>query len=106
MNLDPTTVSLVLGVALPLLVGVITKSHASGRVKSVILALLSAISGGISQAVTDTGSALLSQQTLVTIALSWVVAVATYYGLYKPTGTAEVVQTKTANFGISFTRTT
>lgn len=100
MNLDPQTVSIVLGLALPILVGVVTKAQASSRIKSITLAALAAISGGISQAVTADGSAILSQETLTTIVLTFVTAIASYYGLYKPTGIAPAVQAHTAQFGI------
>lgn len=100
MNLDPQTVSIILGLGLPILVGAVTKANAPSKVKSIVLAGLSAIGGGLSQAITADGSAIISQATLTTIVLTFVTAVASYYGLYKPTGTSAAINARTAEFGI------
>lgn len=100
ITLAPQTVQIILGVLLPLLVGIVTKLNASKAVKSFVLLILSLIGGTLSQAIASDGSAFFSQETLISVATTWVVAIASYYGLWKPSGTSESVNTKTANFGI------
>lgn len=95
--LDVEFVSLLIGTVIPLLVGLLTKLNASSGVKAVVNALLAALAGFLTEAGSDEfvlGSA------IVTVLLTWAVSVATYYGLYKPTGTSQAVQRSTRNFGV------
>lgn len=98
--LDAQTISLLVGIVIPLLVGLLSKIHASSGLKAVINAALSAVAGAFS-AFASTGFSATDWKTLVTsIVTTWVVSVATYYGVYKPTGVAGSVIAKTPNFGL------
>lgn len=93
-----TIITMLTGVFIPILVGVVTRLHASSGLKAVVNALLSAISGALT-ALLDTAN-INWRHVVVNILLTWIVSVATYYGLWKPTTTAQVVQLKTRNIGI------
>jgi len=85
------------GVVIPLLVGVLTKLEASSALKSVCNAALSAL-----------GSVLATMQLefwdwkwfFISWASTFVVSIASYYGLWKPTTVAPRVQEATGRFGI------
>jgi hypothetical protein len=98
--IDAQTISLLCGVVIPLLVGLLAKINASDGLKAVINALLSALAGTLAT-FTQTGlGAGVDWKTLVISILSvWVVSVATYYGVYKPTGVAGSLAAATPKFG-------
>ena len=75
---------------LPLLVGLLTKASWNRNLKAVLLLLIAAVSAGLTQVILD-GSLdnwkLILQQTII----NWLVAVATHYHVWKPTGVAATV---------------
>ena len=81
---------------LPLLVGLLTKASWNRNLKAVLLLLIAAVSAGLTQVILD-GSfdnwKLIAQQTII----NWLVAVATHYHVWKPTGVAE----KVADVGVT-----
>lgn len=94
-SLDLVTVlQLVAGTLLPLLVAVVTKVTTHPGRKAIALAALALVASVLGQII----DALVTQTPLdVGLALllaipTFVVAVATHYGLWKPTGVAETVQ--------------
>lgn len=97
---DAQTISLVVGIVIPLFVGLLSKAHASSGLKAIVNAGLSAIAGALS-AFASTGFSSTDAKTLITaIVTTWVVSIATYYGVYKPTGVSSSVLAKTGNFGL------
>lgn len=98
LEIDPAVLSIALGTVLPILVGIITKQFRSGAVKSSLLALLSAVSGAATVAINDGG--VLTKETIIAAAITWVTAVATYVGFLKPSGVSPKVNEKTSNFGV------
>jgi len=82
--------NLVVSLFLPLLVGLLTKQSWNGNLKAVLLLAVAAISAGVTDLIT-TGSLegwkLLLEQT----AINWLVAVATHFHLWRPTGAAASV---------------
>ena len=84
----------ILAIFLPLLVGLVTKVVTHPGVRAILLALLSALAGILSelvQALTagtayDLGAALVSWIGI------FVVAVASHFGVWKPTGASEFVK--------------
>lgn len=84
----------ILAIFLPLLVGLITKVVTHPGVRAILLAFLSAAAGILSELV----QALTSQTAydlgaaLITWIGVFVVAVATHFGVWKPTGASEVVK--------------
>lgn len=98
--LTAQTVEIIVGVLLPLVVGLVTKLTASPPVKSFLLLVLSLVGSTISNAIVSDGTAVFSQDMIVQIVTTWVIAIASYYGLWRPSGTSAAVNLKTANFGI------
>lgn len=91
-SIDPVQVlTLVVGTSLPVLVGLVTTRVTHSGVKGVTLALLAALTAFASEALSaatteipfDVGAA-------GVLALGvWVTAVATHFGLWKPTGVSD-----------------
>jgi hypothetical protein len=88
-------VGLLVAVVLPLLVGLVTKASWTPALKSVLLAALSAVAG-VAQGFLDTppGVTWDWQHALLAALVTWVIAVATYFGLWKPTGTSDAAQAR------------
>lgn len=99
MELDSQTLAVLTGVLIPILVGIVTKLDASSGLKAVLNAFLSAVAGALSTVVANSGQ-LVWREFVTGVAITWVVSVATYYGLYKPSGVAGTVAATTAGFGI------
>lgn len=99
IHINTELLSVLGGTLIPLLVGLLTKDHAPRAVKSVGLAGLAAVAGAASTAVAGGGN-IVWQDYAVSITVTWVSAVATYYGLWEPTGVAPKVQQVTGRFGV------
>ena len=99
-SLSPETVDtlrLVVSFLAPLLVAVVTREVASSRLKSLCLA---AITGAQTLVLGFLDSSDLDLNDLVRqFGLDMAIAIATYYGLWKPTGVASSVAHKTADIG-------
>lgn len=98
-QLDIPTLNLVLGVAIPLLVGLVTKLRASSGTKAVMNAGLSAVAGGLGAALAASGRVDL-KTVLLGVLTTWGTSILTYYGLWKPTGVSSNLQEVTANIGV------
>lgn len=98
IQLDLTALNFLGGVFIPLLVAVLTRSSASRGLKAVLNALLSLAAGLVATAIATDG--LLEMQTVVSVGITWVTSVATYYGLLKPSGVAPLLADATKNFGL------
>lgn len=90
--------AVLIGALVPILVGVITKLHASPALKAALLLLLEGINGVMVSYFTapqefDWRSALLNAL------VAWVTGIAAYYGLLKHT-VMKVVSPATASFGL------
>lgn len=85
---------LIIGVVLPLVVALVTKLDTRPGLRAILLVALSIVINLLTemlQALTDHSTYNLG--TALTLALgSFVIGVATHYGLWKPTGTAEKLQ--------------
>lgn len=97
----PWVYSLIAGLATPLLTGLIMKVTAHSALTAVINAVLVAISAVVGQIVLGSGT-LPVQNTLVMAVSIFVVNVATFFGLWKPTVGANfsAVSPAVANAGI------
>ena len=86
--------TLVVPVLLPVLVGLVTKQATNPGVKAVLLAALSLLTSVLTSYVnTVSGGAVFDLgQALVLTVPTFATAVATHYGLWKPTGVSETVQ--------------
>ena len=94
---DMTVIALLSGVVIPLLVGLLTKLNASSAVKSILNFGLSALAGGLA---TISETDFQWKPFLVNFAFTWVVSIATYYGLWAPTGTSAKVNDIAPDVGI------
>jgi hypothetical protein len=97
MNQDTQLLTVVTGAAVPLLVGLITKSSASAGLKAFTNLILTAI-----------GTAL---ALIIPVGFEWkpffiqwfqafAISAGTYYGFYKPSGIAPAVNNSTGNVGL------
>ena len=87
------TISLVIGVFLPLLVGLVTKKVTSERTKAVLLAALSAVSGFATEYAQSLGVGTFDwYPALLTSLATFLMAVGLHYGFWKPTGAADSAQ--------------
>lgn len=91
--------SLIAGVLIPLLVGVITKMRASEGLKAIVNAGLSAVAGALTAVLASTG-AVRWQSVVISILSTWIVSVASHYGFWKPTGASQAVQSVAPTFGL------
>lgn len=86
---DPQLISFAVGILLPLLVGLVTTRVTGPGRKAILLAALAALSGFLSELLSDTFS-------LRTALLTWIgtflIAVGTYFGFWKPTGVSAKAQ--------------
>lgn len=77
-------VTVLVGTILPIIVGLVTKASWSGTLKAILLALFSALSGlGSSFLNIPAGQTWNWQQAVLLAFTTWVIAVATYFGLWK-----------------------
>lgn len=94
MDFDTTQVlTLFVSILFPVLVGYVTKASWDSGLKAVILAAVSAVSGVLSSALDPTHS-FHWQAALLTAVGAFAIAVATHFGLWKPTGVSAAVQAR------------
>lgn len=85
-SLDPFTVSLLFGTLIPIVGGVLLKNSLSGTFKAIVNLVLSALAAVINVSLTEGGGAIVSESTLKSTGLTFLVSIATLYGVWKPTG--------------------
>jgi hypothetical protein len=90
----PMVLTLLVSIVFPLFVGVVTKKTASGRLKAILLATISLLSGLASQllAAVTAGTTFDLFTALVTGVGAWLIAIGTYEGFWKPTGIGDAAQ--------------
>jgi predicted membrane-bound spermidine synthase len=88
--IDTAIISVLLGFVLPLVVGIITKKVESGQLKGALLLTASALTGLLNSALTTGG--VLTKDAIIGAVTAYGVALASYYGVWKPTGAANYVQ--------------
>jgi hypothetical protein len=84
-------ISMAIGVLLPILVGVVTRELTHPGVKAILLALLSAVAGFGTEFLGDPEKFIWTA-ALVNWLQTFIIAVATHYGLWKPTSIAKRAQ--------------
>lgn len=84
-------VSMLIGVVLPVVVGLVTTRVTHPGAKAILLAALSAVSGFATEWLGDP-DAFVFQNALFSWVQTFVVAVASHYGLWKPTRVSAKVQ--------------
>lgn len=98
LKFDPMLLTLLLGVILPIVRGIITKVSASQSLKTTVGLILSTVAGIAVQA--QQGDGLISKQMVVAAIIVFVTAQAAHYGVWQPTGASGAIDDKTGNFGI------
>lgn len=94
---DMTLYALLVGVIVPLLVGLLTKLNASSGIKAVLNLGLVAFGTAIATYNQINWS---WKAFAINLGVGWAVSVATYYGFYKPAGVTPTIAKATQNFGV------
>jgi hypothetical protein len=84
LDLSPFLVTTILGTIIPLITGLLTKLSTPAWVKAVLTAALSTVAGALNVSLVDGGGAVVSQSTVISAVLTFIVAVATYAGFWRP----------------------
>lgn len=82
--LTPIVVTMLSGLGIPIIVGIVTKSGAAPQVKQVVTIVLAGVAALITSSTLADGSAVFSLETLLLAAMAWLVAIASYLGVYRP----------------------
>lgn len=90
--LDVALLSILVGTLLPILVGIVTTKVESRKLKGVLLIALSTVGGVLTTAIA--GNGVITKQTVIAALVAYATAVASHYGVWKPQGVTELVQTK------------
>jgi hypothetical protein len=77
-------VTIILGTLIPLVTGILTKATLSPGIKGIITVVLNAVAAAVTTAVVADGSAVFSNQALLTFALGLVASTAAYYNVWNP----------------------
>lgn len=93
-------IGLMISFVLPLLVGLVTKASWPAALKAVLLLALQAITQGI-VAWQAAGADVDWRGYVYAVLLGFVMSVAAHFGLWKPTGLADVAQMTLVNDGMS-----
>lgn len=95
---DPDNQLLVVlvGVVIPIITAVVARWTAAPGVKAVITLTLSAVAGVVTQAIE--GGGIWTSEMIVNAVVAYVIAIATYYGLWKPTTVAPAISQRVPGF--------
>lgn len=87
-------ISLLIGTVLPLLVGLVTKWNADPGVRAVVLLVLSAVSsfGSSWLDAANGGAPFDAGATLLAVLATFLIGVGTHFGLWQPTGLAQIAK--------------
>lgn len=96
--LTPTTIAALIGLAVPLLVSLLSKSHASDGIKVILNLVLTAL-GSVALTIVGTDGGFDFPAFINAWVAAFVTSVTAYYGAYKPSGLAPGLQTATGSFG-------
>lgn len=99
ISLDTLTLTLIVGTAVPLVVALVTKAHASEGVKAIANVVLTAI-GGAGSALLVSPDGLPWQQVVIAAFATYVASGSSYAHGWKPLGIAPALAAATADVGI------
>lgn len=99
VQLDVRLLSLLGGLVVPLLTAVATKRLAHPALKSLVTLVLSVIAGAVAVA-TQANGVVVTDQWVDGIVTTFISAIASYYGFWKPSTIAPRLQQATANVGL------
>lgn len=86
--ISAVALSLYVAPFLPIVVALVTKANAPPALKAVLLLFLSAVTAVVTPLIQNGGSLTIDKPFAIGFATTFVVAVASYYGLTKPLGLA------------------
>ena len=98
-TLNVGVLTFIVATAIPILTALLTKSSASSSVKSVLTLTLALVATAIQRIITANGVVNL-KTAASTFVVTYIIAIATYYGLLKPTGVTGGVNKASARFCI------
>jgi len=100
ITIDASLAMFIVGVLLPIVVGIITKLSAPSWLKAVLHMLFAAVASLIITSITLDGTAVISKTSALIAFGTWITGMATYFGFLMPSGISPAVNTKTARIGI------
>lgn len=95
IDFDPAQViSMLIGVVLPLVVGLVTKWETAPSVRAVLLLLLSAVSAFMTELLSSiTGNSIFDVgATLLAVLSTFLIGVGMHFGFYKPIGASDAAK--------------
>lgn len=92
VQLSALTVSLIIGLLIPIVTGLVTKYSTSSGLKGLITLMLNAVQTLVVTATVADGTAIISRETFVNFCLALVISVASYAGVYRPLGVTSSTQ--------------
>lgn len=84
LELSALSVQLLIGLVVPIVVGLITKLTTSSGLKALVMLVINAAQTLLVQATMADGTAIISKQTFIVWIFALIVSVASYAGVYKP----------------------
>jgi hypothetical protein len=102
LNIPPFIVSVILGIAIPLVTGFFTKLTTPSWVKYGLTTLLAAVAGLVNVSLVDGGGAVISWSAASAAALTWLAAMAAYAG-WTTVGVTSSVVTRVDENGVLVT---
>lgn len=93
LSLDPFMVTLIFGTLIPIIGGIVLKNSTSSQIKVLVNLVLSSIAAVINVSTTEGGIVVLSEDVLKSAALTFIVSIATLYGVFQPVGVDEKLKT-------------
>lgn len=86
IRLSAFTVSILLSLVIPLVVGIVTKLNTSATVKGLVNLVLNFVNATVVANTVGDGSAVFTQEIVVTALVGFAISVASYLGLYEKLG--------------------
>lgn len=86
LGLDAFTVTVLMGLILPVINGLIMRPDWADQTKAALGVITAGVAAVINVSLVDGGAAIISQSTIQTAVLTWAIQIVTLYGVYKPVG--------------------
>lgn len=99
VHLDVGILTFIVATLIPVLTAMVTRTSASSKVKAITTLTLTVIAVAIERLITVNGVVNL-KTFLANLAVTWFIAITTYYGLLKPTGVTAKTADATSGVGI------